>query len=340
MLRAGMPDRPARRRARRTAAIAASLLRSRDARMTKPESDPADRNIGACRDSCERDSRPRSLAAMFRTWLMATAKAIIFMLPGFRISPDHVRRCLRETGTGGCASSAAAAETQNPYCLKLRIFFRRGRRRVDVSQSVSVPDRERPPNRPAAGLAACGAALTLLTRWRTTFRLPLPNLVPTHDQRSLTAARPVDLAAAIAQFERAHWRQASRAWVLLCRRQGCPGSECRSGVSAERRTSLALGTEPSRSADGVYEEQRQSLGEPLLGSRPVLCITNGRGVVGFRLLRARGKIEPSASAAAAVGRKMALESRNSDFRDRKRGRADLLPGGASQDQEDRRRNGR
>ena len=31
--------------------------------------------------------------------------------PGFRISPDHVRRCLRETGTGGCASTAAAAET-------------------------------------------------------------------------------------------------------------------------------------------------------------------------------------------------------------------------------------
>jgi hypothetical protein len=31
--------------------------------------------------------------------------------PGFRISPDHVRRCLRDTGTGGCASTAAAAET-------------------------------------------------------------------------------------------------------------------------------------------------------------------------------------------------------------------------------------
>jgi hypothetical protein len=42
--------------------------------------------------------------------------------------------------------------------LKLRIFFRRGRRRVEVSQSVSVPNRERPPNRPAAALAAtrCG----------------------------------------------------------------------------------------------------------------------------------------------------------------------------------------
>ena len=42
---------------------------------------------------------------------MATAKALIFVLPGFRISPEHVRRCLRETGTGGCASTAAAAET-------------------------------------------------------------------------------------------------------------------------------------------------------------------------------------------------------------------------------------
>ena len=42
---------------------------------------------------------------------MVTAKEIISVLPGFRISPDHVRRCLRESETGGCASTAAAAET-------------------------------------------------------------------------------------------------------------------------------------------------------------------------------------------------------------------------------------
>ena len=89
--------------------------------------------------------------------------------------------------------------TYNPYYLQLRIFLLRGRRRVAVSQSVSVPDPERPPNRPAAALAAYGAALTLLTRLANgapiAFAQPHAYARP---EVPLTAARPVDLAAAIA----------------------------------------------------------------------------------------------------------------------------------------------
>jgi hypothetical protein len=77
-----------------------SPLRSRDARVTKPEKRPRAPQHRRCRDSRERESRPGSLAAIFRTRLMATAKVIIFALPGFRISPG--------TFGGACAKPGRA----------------------------------------------------------------------------------------------------------------------------------------------------------------------------------------------------------------------------------------
>ena len=85
---------------RRSALVVWSSLRSREARVTKPEKRPRGPQHRRCRDSCERESRPGSLAAIFRTRLMATAKAIIFALPGFRISPG--------TFGGACAKPGRA----------------------------------------------------------------------------------------------------------------------------------------------------------------------------------------------------------------------------------------
>ena len=109
----GNPDRPAPRQARRTAAIAASLLRSRDARVTKPEEAIARTatsalvEIRASAGAGRAASRP---IAGLGSWPRPKARSSSCSQAS-RISPDHVRRCLGETGTGGCASTAAAAET-------------------------------------------------------------------------------------------------------------------------------------------------------------------------------------------------------------------------------------
>jgi hypothetical protein len=89
---------------------------------------------------------------------MATAKAITFALPGFRISPGTF---------GGPCAKPGRADARVPRRSRKRRTLTTGNygssfagagRRVELSQSVSVPNRERPPNPPAAALAAtrCG----------------------------------------------------------------------------------------------------------------------------------------------------------------------------------------
>jgi hypothetical protein len=62
-------------RSRRSELATAIARREADEKQKAIARDRADRDIGAGRDSCERESRAGSRAAVFRTRLMATAKA-------------------------------------------------------------------------------------------------------------------------------------------------------------------------------------------------------------------------------------------------------------------------
>ncbi len=93
------------------------------------------------------------------------------------------------SGTGGRASTAVPAETSNIYYLKLRILFRHGGRRVNASQSVSVPGRGTTA-KPASGSFSrlrCGAhALGMLAEHFAVDRRERPWALPSRDYGRLT----------------------------------------------------------------------------------------------------------------------------------------------------------
>ena len=108
------------------------------------------------------EGAPRGLAAIFRKCSEPKRSPPGSPACWTRVSTFGTGSC--ETGTSRCG--CAAAGTWNRYFLKLRIFFRHTGRKVRSVIERERSESERPPNRPAAALAAYVAALTLLTFWR------------------------------------------------------------------------------------------------------------------------------------------------------------------------------